>query len=134
MAKQHFNPKNCAYRFWCGTSDEIPDSTYIRRGDPNECLKQGFGAGMNANLLNLKPISKIPYSSKLIPIIDEYRINSMSEFIDIFNKNDIITNRRLLLDTTLSVKEYNYIIFWLYNNGVDKYKLPSCKQLNLSNS
>jgi hypothetical protein len=137
-----FNPENCFIEtVYCGSARKnYPyienDMKYISRGTPHQCLKKGFGAGLNIeknknlnrnSLLNIKyigpvferkfQVAGIRTIPQLLNRCRQSRKNALKTFLE-----EIFTDA----NGRVNKNGYNSVLLFLYRNGMFN-NLPTCK-------
>lgn len=146
MSQKHFNPKKCLIpTSWCGAGD-MPTKAdhknnvkYTSLGSREECVQKGFGAGVHIE------------RAKHLPEASLQRIKYVGEVFEKHFKAQGISDTKALLkfargsnkagiqklvarvstkkDGKIDHRAYNHILLWLYNNGIDSSKIPTCEDL-----
>lgn len=145
-----FDPTKCLLpTIWCGKGplptsaekrvDRKNNVKYVKEGSKEECVQKGFGAGMFSERAKSLPDTSL---QKIKYVGETYEKNFKTVRIE--TTLDLLTFARgsptkSILDLILKVttkkdgkidhKAYNSILLWLYNNGVDSSKIPSCHRL-----
>ena len=139
-----FNIEKCLIpTVYCGDKDVIPQRNqedefkYISFGTRFQCMKKGFGAGLNSHLKKGVP----NYSLKNIKYIGEkyesnfeneniFTINQLAEYIERHTKRELkeLLKRVLIKSNNiLDKKAYNSLLMFMYKAG--HHNLPSCKTI-----
>jgi hypothetical protein len=143
-----FQPKKCSIpTVYCGNKKVIPKKSktdtsnthYVRNGTAYECMKKGYGSGMNSERLKKLPsnsLQRIKYvgdtfesnfkkknihtTGMLITFSKTLSRNGLKNFLEgVFSKKGGTVDRRA----------YNSTLMFLYNNGVYE-NLPTCTVIN----
>lgn len=141
---ENFNPKKCIIpEIWCGNSKVPPnkkDKVYYKTGSRYECMKKGFGSGMNSEKKNNLPENSLQ-NIKYIGDVHEGNfkkagINTIANLIAEMRSRtskdvEKILKKILLKSNNIpDQKAYNSTLLFLYNNG--NSNLPQCIKINFS--
>jgi hypothetical protein len=137
-----FNPQDCFIEtVYCGSKRKnYPyvenDMKYISTGTPEQCLKKGFGAGLNSeknknlnrnSLLNIKYIG--PVFERRFHNFGIRNIDQLLNYCRVQRKN-VLKNflEQMFRDANGRVNKngYNSVLLFLYRNGMFN-NLPICR-------
>jgi hypothetical protein len=119
--------------------DHKKNVKYTSLGTREECVQKGFGAGVHterAKYLHEDSLQHIKYVGEVFEKHFKARgiadTKALLKFARGSNKAGIqklVISVSTKKDGKIDHRAYNHILLWLYNNGIDSSKIPSCEDL-----